>query len=155
MRVPLGDLPSALVEYDPIFAGEPGKLLFPEYNRWIDGIYAASKLLELISSKEKPLSEIVSEIPSYPIHRENFSCPDEKKEEFMEDIKSYLLENVKGIRNKIEADGLRVNRTDGSWILIRTSGTEPKARMVVEGKSKEDSEELLKIGRKGIKKILE
>lgn len=155
MRVPLGNLHATLDDYDTVYAGEPSKSLFPDYNRWTDGIYAASKLLEVMSSKSEPLSELTAEIPSYPMHRENFPCPDEKKKEFMEKIRDHLLENVTEVRDTDEVDGLRITKEDGSWILIRTSGTEPKVRMVLEGKTEEDVKKLRKIGLKGIKKILE
>jgi phosphomannomutase len=54
----------------------------------------------------------------------------------------------------LDIDGLRVNRKNGSWLLIRVSGTEPKARMVLEGRTKTEAEELKQIGLRGVRKFL-
>ncbi|KXB03038.1 hypothetical protein AKJ47_02930 [candidate division MSBL1 archaeon SCGC-AAA261G05] len=153
-RTALGNLPAAHLEHDAIYAGEPGKSIFPEFSRWMDGIYAGAKFLEIMSKEDKKPSEIAAGVPSYPMDRENFACPEEKKLEFMKSMRDYLQENVSQIRGIIDIDGIRVNREDGSWILIRTSGTEPKARMVIEGRTEEEAEELREIGRAGIKKLL-
>ena len=72
----------------------------------------------------------------------------------MRNIRGYLLANIGEVRDTLEIDGLRVNRKDGSWMLIRTSGTEPKARMVLEGRTRAEAEMLREIGLKGIKKFL-
>lgn len=154
IRTALGDIHAAMLEHGAIFAGEPGKIIFPEFGRWIDGVYGVAKMLELMSLEGKPLSRIVASVPDYPMYHEDFSCPDERKVGFMEDIRKYLLEEVDGIRDILDIDGLRVNRKDGSWLLIRVSGTEPKARMVLEGRTLAGAERLKDIGLRGIKKFL-
>jgi len=154
VRTALGNIHAAAREHNAIYAGEPGKSLFPDLSNWTDGIHAAAKVLELMSAEGKPLSQIVGEIPDYPMHRENFSCPERKKASFMKNMRKYLLKKVGDVRDTIDIDGVRVNRKNGSWILIRTSGTEPKARMVLEGRTKREANELKKIGRTGIKKFL-
>jgi len=154
VRTALGNIHTTTREHDAIYAGEPGKSLFPDLSNWTDGIHAAAKVLGLMSAEGKPLSQIVAEIPDYPMHRENFSCPEGKKASFMKNMRKYLLKNVGDVRDTIDIDGVRVNRKNGSWILIRASGTEPKARMVLEGRTKKEANELKKIGRTGIKKFL-
>lgn len=41
-------------------------------------------------------------------------------------------------------DGVRVNYDDGSWILVRPSGTEPKIRAYCEARSQARLDELVK-----------
>jgi phosphomannomutase len=41
-----------------------------------------------------------------------------------------------------ETSGIRVNFADGSWVLVRPSGTEPKLRIIVEGTSQNRFKEL-------------
>lgn len=155
IRTALGNIHAAMCEHKAVFAGEPGKIIFSNFGPWIDGVLAAAKLLELMSLERKPLSKIFAEeVPDYPMYFEDFLCPDERKVEFMRNIHDYLLANVCEIRNLIEVDGLRVNRKNGSWVLIRVSGTEPKARLVVEGRTKAEMEKLKKIGIHGIREFL-
>ena len=45
-------------------------------------------------------------------------------------------------------DGFKFYRTDGSWLLIRFSGTEALLRVYVEARSPEDVESLLAEGRR-------
>ena len=44
-------------------------------------------------------------------------------------------------------DGMKLLLDDGSWILVRESGTEPVARVYAESKSQEESESLARAGR--------
>ena len=154
-RTPLGNFTSAMLEHNACFAGEPGKLVFLEHGPWADGVLGAAKLLELISSEQKPISKILAyRVPDYPMFFEDFTCPDEKKVEFMQEMREYILNNVDDVRDVLDIDGLRVNRKNGSWILVRVSGTEPKARLVVEGRDEEELERLRSIGIKKINEFL-
>lgn len=154
VRTVLGNMHEAMLEHEAVFAGEPGKLIFPEFGKWMDGVLGTAKMLELMSIGRKPLSKIASGVPDYPMYHEDFACPDERKEGFMRDIRRYLLSNVGEVRDTLEIDGLRVNRKNGSWLLIRISGTEPKARMVLEGRTQAEAEMLKEIGLKGIQQFL-
>lgn len=51
-------------------------------------------------------------------------------------MRNYGIGHIDDVRNVIEIDGIRINRENGSWILIRPSGTEPKIRVVVRGELK-------------------
>jgi phosphoglucosamine mutase len=154
VRTSLGNLHAAMLEHDAIFAAEPGKFIFTDFGKWPDGILCAAKVLEMMSVENKPISKIVAEVPDYYFHQEDFPCPDDRKVEFMRNIREYLLTNVGEVRDTLDIDGLRVNRKDGSWILVRTSGTEPKARIVLEGRTPAEADMLKEIGLKGIKKFL-
>ncbi|MDI6883883.1 MAG: phosphoglucosamine mutase [Hadesarchaea archaeon] len=154
-RTGLGNFTAAMLEHKACFAGEPGKLVFLEFGPWADGIFAAAKLIELVSADRKPLSKILAErVPDFPMYHEDFACPDERKAEFMRGMREYILKNVDEVRDVLDVDGVRVNRKNGSWILVRVSGTEPKARLVVEGRTKEELERLKKIGLEGVRRFL-
>jgi len=155
IRTALGNIHAAMQEHGAVFAGEPGKIIFLDFGPWIDGVLAAAKLLEIMSTEGKPISKIIAaDVPDYPFYHEDFACPDEKKAAFMEGIRDYLPKNISEVRDLLEIDGLRVNRNNGSWILIRVSGTEPKGRIVVEGRTQDEMEELKAIGLRGIKEFL-
>lgn len=154
-RTALGNFTAAMLEHKACFAGEPGKLVFTELRPWADGVFAAAKLLELISAERKSLSKILAErVPDYPMHFEDFACPNKRKVEFMQRVREHILKNVDEVRDMLDIDGLRVNRKNGSWILVRVSGTEPKARLVIEGRTKKELEQLKKIGLGDVRRFL-
>lgn len=155
IRTGLGCFTAEMLKHKAYFAGEPGKLVFLEFGPWADGVLGAAKLVELVSTGRKPLSKIIAErVPDYPMHHEDFKCHDELKAEFMQGMREYILKNVGEVRDVLEVDGLRVNRKNGSWVLVRVSGTEPKARLVVEGRTADEMERLKKIGLEGVRKFL-
>ncbi len=154
-RTVLGNYSAEMLEHGACFAGEPGKLIFPEFGPWADGVLVAAKMLEVMSLQRKPLSKIfAANVPVYPMYFEDFKCPEEQKEKLMQGIRKYLSENVSEVRDVLDIDGIRVNRKNGSWILIRVSGTEPKARLVVEGRTEAELEALKKVGLRGILEFL-
>jgi phosphoglucosamine mutase len=154
IRTSLGNMHAAVLEHNAVFAAEPGKFIFPEFGGWQDGILCAAKVLEMMSFEAKPISKIVAEVPDYYFNQEDFPCPDDRKVELMRNMREYLLANVGEVRDVLDIDGLRVNRKDGGWLLVRTSGTEPKVRIVLEGRTQAEANMLRDIGLKGINKFL-
>lgn len=155
VRTALGNFHTEMLKHNACFAGEPGKLVFPEFGPWADGVFTAAKLLELMSTEKKSISKIIAaQVPDYPMYVEDFHCPNERKAKFMAGVLEYLLSNVDDVKNTLKIDGVRVNRKNGSWILIRVSGTEPKARMVVEGRTEDELQRLKELGLHGIRKFL-
>ena len=51
--------------------------------------------------------------------------------------------NTKNIKTIIRVDGIKVVLDDGSWFLIRPSGTEPKVRFYVETRSSQDLKDMI------------
>ena len=154
-RTALGNYSAAMLEHGACFAGEPGKLIFPEFGPWADGVLVVAKLLEVMSLQRKPPSKIfAANVPDYPMYSKDFACPQKRKGEFMQGIRKYLPDNVSEVRDVLDIDGVRVNRKNGSWLLIRVSGTEPKARLVVEGRTEAELETLKEVGLRGIHEFL-
>lgn len=111
------------------FGGEPsGAWIFPKVSYCPDGIFAAARLVEIVS-KEGDFSKLLESIPAYPVKRGAFQCEDKKEAMFK--IASEL--EKLGVINTL--DGIRVDLEDG-WILVRPSGTEPKIRITVESKNR-------------------
>jgi phosphoglucosamine mutase len=109
------------------FGGEPsGAWVFPQISLCPDGIYAAAKITAIAS--EHKLSELVDDLPEYPVIRGNIegSFPD------IDSIKEVLISKFKPLTIET-TDGIRLTLKDG-WVLIRPSGTEPKIRLTAEAK---------------------
>jgi phosphomannomutase/phosphoglucomutase len=97
-------------------------------------------LLEILAREKRPLSELISEIPSYEMLKTKIVCPNEKKERIM----NLLAEEMRNHHDIIDidrTDGLKLHMTDG-WVLMRPSGTEPIFRVYVEAKEKNKAEQI-------------
>ncbi len=132
-------------ETNAVFGGEGnGGLIFPEHLLARDGGMSLAKILELMATENKPLSELVKDIPRYYMFKTKIECRDKKK----------LLEGLKAeFEDANFTDGARIDFEDG-WLLIRPSGTEPIARIFAEARSEKRAKELLEFGMEKAKKIL-
>lgn len=117
-------------ESSVVFGGEPsGAWIWPEETFCPDGPLAACKLVALAS--ERPLTERVADIDTYPIHRESIETPE--KERVMERVEDRVLTDYDEVRT---LDGVRADCGDG-WFLIRQSGTQPLVRITAEAREEE------------------
>jgi phosphoglucosamine mutase len=110
------------------FGGEPsGAWVFPRVSLCPDGIYAAAKIVAIASQRK--LSNIINDIPSYPVIRGNV----EGSVSVNNHLEEKLTAGLTPIRvSKI--DGFKLILPDG-WLLVRPSGTEPKVRISAEARS--------------------
>jgi phosphomannomutase/phosphoglucomutase len=99
-----------------------------------------AQIVEMIALEEKPLSQLVGELPVYFSTKVKVKVPSDKKEEILKE----LLELTKDM-NRITMDGVKIIRDEG-WILIRPSGTEPLYRSFSEGKTQESADKLCEVG---------
>jgi len=121
-------------------AGEmSGHLFFADrYFGYDDAIYAACRLLEIVSQREEPLSHILKDLPrTYNTPEIRVSCA--------EDLKFKLVDRVKEALRKdydvIDVDGVRVVFPDG-WGLLRASNTGPILVLRFEAESEDRLEEI-------------
>jgi len=119
-----------------------------------DGILAGLYLLDLMVSMDKKPSELLKYLydkvgPHY-YERTDFHFPPEKRETIiprLQQLKPSHIDNSEVI-NIDTSDGFRFRLSDGSWLLIRLSGTEPLLRIYAESDSIAHVERLLEAGRK-------
>ncbi|MGI6642997.1 MAG: phosphomannomutase/phosphoglucomutase [Bacillota bacterium] len=120
-------------ETGALFTGEmSGHMFFrDEYYGFDDAIYAAARLLRLLSNSSESLSEKISRIPQYHSTPElRISCPDETKFAIVEDATRKFAQNYE----VITVDGVRVLFPDG-WGLLRASNTQPALVLRAEAKT--------------------
>lgn len=148
--VPVGDVhvSRAVKEREAAFGGEAcsGTFVWPELHFCPDGIFSAAKVAALAAKID--LEEELQKIPKYPLVRERFSCPDEKKHHMMEKLKR-LLKNQK----LSTVDGIRVDLPDG-WFLLRPSGTEPVIRLTAEALDSASLTEVLRTARNYLEQVM-
>ncbi len=141
-------------KHKAVLGAEPsGPFIFPEVHYCPDGPLAACKLLELLDWAQRPLSKLVDELPTTHLLRASFECVEEKKAQIMIEITA-ILEGWLNIENINSLDGVRVNFTDSSWVLIRPSGTEPVIRITVEALSVKRAKALLKDAQSVLKQAI-
>ena len=135
-RTPVGD---AFVSEELLtwgdFGGEPsGAWIFPKISYCPDGPFAAALFCEM--SSEWDIAKEIDAIPKYHVLRESFTC-------------ETAWEIVTRLGASIPTEGIRITDEDG-WCLIRASGTEPKIRITVEGKTLAKAKCLLAMGKERI-----
>jgi phosphomannomutase/phosphoglucomutase len=126
------------------FSGEmSGHLFFADrYYGFDDAIYNGGRMLELLSKTDRPLSELVDELPKYHSTPEiRLTCKsDAEKFEIAEKAANYFKANY----DCIDVDGVRIRFGDG-WGLVRASNTQPVLVVRFEAKTKERMEEIQKL----------
>ena len=76
------------------------------------------------------------------------------------DLKAYNEKDIKSLKTLLgrkvvevkDYDGIKLICDDGSWLMLRPSGTEPLVRAYSEAKSLKKAKELIKIGEKLLKR---
>lgn len=122
---------------------EPSKIIDSSWGYWGDGVHAACQLASALASADGSISELLKEIPDYPQSRTSYSCPDERKAQTMKTVET-ALSTERDVESVWNYDGVRVNYHDGSWILVRSSGTEPKIRAYCEARTQARLDELVR-----------
>jgi len=136
-------LKAKMKEINAPFAGEmSGHLFFAdEYYGFDDGLYASGRLLEIVSTSDKPFSELVDEIPDFPSTPEiRVDCADEAKF----DVVQKLIQDFNKDYKVIDIDGARVQFDDG-WGLVRASNTQPALVLRFEAKTQDRLEHIIEL----------
>jgi len=143
---------AAMGEHDALFGGEEsGGYTMRGHVREKDGVLVA--LLAAAAASERALEDRLDAIAAEhgDIHQDKVSvdCPDDRKPAVLEELGTRLPAEVAGVgvERVNDADGFKTLLEDGSWLLVRPSGTEPKMRVYAEADSPERVGELLSAGR--------
>ncbi len=102
---------------------QSGHVIFLDENTTGDGLLSALHLLQVLVDTKKPLSELSKIMTVLPQALVNAKVPNHKKEHYME------YPEIAAAIEKLDAMFAGEER-----VLIRPSGTEPKVRVMIEGK---------------------
>ena len=122
-------------ETGALLAGEmSGHIFFADrYFGYDDALYAACRLLEIVSRGAVPLSRLLADLPRYESTPEiRIDCADERKFDVVRDVRDHFRKT----HDVIDVDGARV-KFDGGWGLIRASNTQPALVLRFEASTKE------------------
>ena len=127
VRASVGDryVVEAMREHDINFGGEQsGHLIFLDHALTGDGLIAALQVLAIMRRSGKSLSQLARGIELYPQTLVNIKV---RSKPPLEELEAFQAE-VKLVEEELQGRGR---------VLVRYSGTEPKARVMVEGPSDE------------------
>lgn len=133
-------------------AEESGGIGFPGHIPERDGILAGLVLLEMLATERVSVNRLIAKLEKeYGPHRYSridTHFPLEKRAALMEFCKTnppakLLRSPVAQVKSY---DGVKYVAEDGSWLMLRGSGTEPILRIYAEAKSDADAKRLLKLG---------
>lgn len=118
-----------------------------------DGILMGLLLLEVMADAGVPLHEVISELMATygPAHYKRVDLKLQhpvSKPEMVRLLSNHAPANIDGVdvEEVRTSDGVKYYLNDGSWLLIRPSGTEPVLRVYAEGPSAERVQALLSFG---------
>lgn len=133
-------LKKAIIENNYDFAGEfSGHVCFnDEFYGYDDALYAAGRLLKILSNTDKNISDYFIDVPAYFTSPERYIEVGEKnKDKIVNKVLEYAKDKDYEI---IDIDGVRIEYSDG-FALVRKSNTAPSLTVRFEGKTKEIMEE--------------
>ncbi|HWQ92083.1 MAG TPA: phosphoglucosamine mutase, partial [Clostridia bacterium] len=105
------------------FGGEQsGHLIFRDYSTTGDGLVAALQILRIMKSKGVPLSKLTNCWTRFPQLVTNIVVREKRPFEELDGVNGLVAEAEKELQGQ------------GGRVLLRYSGTEPKARLLLEGR---------------------
>jgi phosphoglucosamine mutase len=128
LRTKVGDryVIEAMMRGDLNVGGEQsGHMIFRDYATTGDGIVSALQILRVMIETGKPLSELKKVLKKYPQAQRNLKVREKPPLETLTEVQTLLGETER----KLDGKGR---------VLLRYSGTEPKIRLLIEGRE-EDS----------------
>ena len=144
VRAPVGEVNVAVRMRDDRAAvgGEGnGGVILPEVHLGRDAPVGAALLLQLLHEENRPLSQIVSELPKYVIVKDKLDRPNASLDTVYQALRSAFPDAEADTQ-----DGLRLSWPD-RWVHVRPSGTEPIVRVIAEAPTAADANELVRRSR--------
>ncbi len=130
LRTDVGDryvLERMLAEGHNLGGEQSGHIIFLDENTTGDGILSGMHLLSIMKREEKQLSRLAKKVDIYPQVLVNAKVDESKKHGYADD--SEIQKAIGELEGRFAGEGR---------VLIRTSGTEPLVRVMIEGKDKEE-----------------
>ncbi len=138
-----------IVEGDVLVGGEEsGGMAVKGHIPERDGVYIGLLIVEMMVKRGKKLSELVHELyDEFGVHicrRTDVHTTNERKQAVLDRLTQQGITTLQGrpVQDYGTMDGFKLT-TDGGWLLVRASGTEPVLRIYSEADSAEAAEGIL------------
>ncbi len=161
VEVPVGFkwVAEAMAEHDALMGGEEsGGFSVRGHVREKDGVLMG--LLTAAVEADRPLDRRVEALLAEhgAIHQDKRSvdCPDDRKAAAIDALGERIPDAVAGepVDDVVTVDGFKLLLADGSWVLVRPSGTEPVLRVYAEADSRERVADLLAAGSDLVREVV-
>jgi len=121
----------------------------PERDAVVASLYFLDFLVRTGKSPSQLLEYLYSKVGPHHYHRTDVHFPEADRERMTRHIQDNSPDTIQGVRvvKKDTYDGFRFTLEDGTWLLVRFSGTEPVLRVYAESDSMSRVEKLLEIGK--------
>ena len=142
----------AMADHDALIGGEEsGGFSVRGHVREKDGVLMA--LLSAAAAAEEPFDDRLARIREthgdIVADKVSVDCPDDRKTAVLSALEAEIPDAVAGhdVERVVTADGFKLLLDDGSWLLVRPSGTEPVLRIYAEAGDETAVRERLAAGR--------
>ena len=146
-----------LLEKDCILGGEEsGGLSIRGHIPEKDGVLACLLIIEMVAQSGKSLGELMEDVyrrfGKLVSERLDITVPSENMSGMLAAVKDYSPAKINGqlVVEKITVDGIKLKMANGSWVLIRSSGTEPLFRLYAEAESEDELRKIQKCVREDL-----
>ena len=104
---------------------QSGHMIFRDFTTTGDGIISALQVLRIMKESGKPLSELKACLKKYPQAQRNLRVKDKPPLEELPAVMKLVGETERNLSGK-------------GRVLLRYSGTEPKIRLLIEGRERDE-----------------
>lgn len=141
-------------EIGAVIGGEGnGGVIYPALHYGRDAMVGVAIMLTALAEFGKPISFLKKKYPEYTISKKKLDLP---KDVNVDTILNQLDDKYKPMKNcsRNRIDGLKIEFTDGNWIHMRKSNTEPIIRVYAESTSSVIADNLIQKINRDIYEIL-
>lgn len=150
-----------MLQEDILMGGEEsGGIGITRYMVERDGVMMGMLLLEAMATSGKSLSELVESVfeitGPYFYHRIDAHFERSQMPELRERLKELTLERIQEVPvvKRDTLDGIKHILEDGTWLLLRASGTEPVVRIYAEARTPDAARHLAEEGHHILKRLI-
>jgi len=140
IRTPVGEanVAAAMREHDATLGGEGnGGIIDRRISQVRDSIVGIAFILELLATRNQPLSAITRDIPAYAMVKDKVSIEGLSADDAQQKVKSHFAHDRLDTQ-----DGIRVD-LDNRWVHVRASNTEPILRLIAEAPTRQAAQDLI------------
>jgi len=147
-----GTIASCLRDAHGLFgASDQGEYMFPAFSLESDGILASLMLLELLANEEAYLSDLLSDIPRFPVVRYDLPCYEDEIAHVINKIRDTAYEEAYFIDTLV---GCKLVFPKHGWVHIRPSLKRDTLVLSAEAEKFSDTDTLLKKAEEYVRTIL-